>query len=57
MEGESGTWFWNESANESGSDREEGDEADENESDFEVQKSRAVSPKSPKISKNGDKMK
>ena len=34
---ESGTWFWNDSANESDSDIEEGEDGDENESDLEVE--------------------
>lgn len=33
-EDESGTWFWNESANESDPDTEEGEEDDKNESDL-----------------------
>ncbi len=47
-EDESGTWFWNESANESGSDTEEGDDDEENELDLEVKESRAVSSEVPK---------
>ena len=42
---ESGTWFWNDSANESDLDTEEGEDGDENESELEVKESRAVSPK------------
>ena len=43
-EDESGTWFWNDSANKTDSDTEEGEDDDENESDLEVGESRAVSP-------------
>ncbi len=43
-EDESKTWFWNDSANESDSDIEEGEDSDENESDLEVEESREVSP-------------
>ena len=42
---ESGTWFWNDSANESDLDTEEGEDGDENESNLEMEESRAVSPK------------
>lgn len=44
MEDESGTWFWNESANESNLDTEEGKKDDENKSDLEVEESRTVNP-------------
>lgn len=47
-EDESGTWFWNESAKESGSYTKEEEDDDENESDLEVEESRAVSPEVPK---------
>lgn len=46
-EGDSGAWFWNESANESDSDNEEEREVDEDGSDLDVEESgseRAVSP-------------
>ena len=46
-EGESGIWFWNESVNESGSDTVEGEEDNENESDLEIEETRAVSPEAP----------
>lgn len=46
--GEAGIWFWNDCANENGSDTEVGEEDDGNESDLEVGKSRAVSPEAPK---------
>ena len=51
-EGESGTWFWNQSANETGSDSEEEDESGVDEEDCEEEQSRtkqAVSPKASKV--------
>lgn len=43
MEDKSGTWFWKKSANESGSNTKERENDDKNESDLELDESRAVS--------------
>ena len=50
-EGKSGTWFWNESANESDSDIEGGEdeEVDENESDLDVDQPRTERAVSTKV--------
>ncbi len=48
-EHESGTWFWNESANEISPDSEEGGHSDVNELDTELEQSRIERAASPEI--------
>ncbi len=48
-EHESGTWFWNENANEISSDSEEGGHSDVDESNTELEQSRTESAASPEI--------
>lgn len=54
-EGESGTWFWNESADESDSDTEEEGEVDEDGSDLYVEESGSGRAVSPEVEKRGIK--
>ena len=48
-EAESGTWFWNESANETDSDSDEGDSGDIDEEDLEEEQSRTNLALSPRV--------